>query len=358
MRRENESGKEGRNLNRRKFLETGVVAAGAAIAACRRPENGESVARVMTATGPIAPEAMGFTLPHEHVLVDFIGAEQVGRHRYDPDEAFSVILPYLRRAKAFGCDTFVECTPAYIGRDAALVKRLSEASGLRILTNTGYYGAADDRFVPAHAYDESADQLAGRWAAEWRDGIEGTGVRPGFIKIGVDAGSLSEIDEKLVRAAARTHLRTGLTVMSHTGPATPAREQLAVLREEGVHPSAWIWTHAQNERDNAHHRAAAEEGAWIAFDGIHRRELDRDRAHLRAMKDDGLLDRVLISHDAGWYSPGELDGGDFRPFIDLFESFLPALEDDGFTKEEIRLLTVENPARAFAIRVRPTETPH
>jgi phosphotriesterase-related protein len=334
-----------------------VVAAGAAIAACRLPEHGESAARVMTVTGPIESATMGFTLPHEHVLVDFVGAEQVGKHRYDPDEAFSVILPHLRQAKALGCETFVECTPAYIGRDAALVKRLSEASGLRILTNAGYYGAADDKFVPAHAYDETPDQLADRWVAEWRDGIEGTGVRPGFMKIGVDRGSLSEIDEKLVRAAARAHLRTGLTVMSHTGPATPAREQLAVLREEGVHPSAWIWTHAQAERNNDEHRDAARAGAWIAFDGIHRRELERDLAHLRAMKGFGLLDRVLLSHDAGWYSPGEPGGGDFRPFVDLFESFLPALDQEGFTKEEIRLLTVENPARAFGIRVRPTENP-
>ena len=340
-------------MNRRTFLKSGAAMTAAALAARCGPAEVPDAGSIMTATGPVAPAEMGFTLTHEHVLVDFIGADQVTSDRYDPDEAFGIILPYLRRARELGCEAFVECTPAYIGRDAALVKRLAEATGIRMLTNTGYYGAADDKFVPAHAYRETADRLADRWEAEWRDGIEGTDVRPGFIKIGVDQGSLSPIDEKLVRAAARTHLRTGLTVMSHTGPATPAREQLAVLREEGVHPSAWIWTHAQAERDNSRHREAAAAGAWIAFDGVHRNAVDRDLTHLRAMKADGLLDRVLLSHDAGWYSPGEPKGGEFRPFVDLFETFLPALEADGFTDDEIRLLTVENPRRAFEIEVRP-----
>jgi phosphotriesterase-related protein len=102
------------------------------------------------------------TLVHEHVLVDFVGADKVGRHRYDADEAFRVILPHLAALKQRGCRTLVECTPAYLGRDPVLLRRLSEKSGLYILTNTGYYGAANDKFVPAHAYEESAAQLAAR----------------------------------------------------------------------------------------------------------------------------------------------------------------------------------------------------
>ena len=90
------------------------------------------------------------------------------------------------------------------------------------MTNTGYYGAADDKFVPAHAYVETAGQLADRFIAESRDGIEGTGIRPGFLKVGVDRGQLSSIDRKLVVAAARCHLTTGLTIAAHTGDATAA----------------------------------------------------------------------------------------------------------------------------------------
>jgi phosphotriesterase-related protein len=343
-------------MNRRDFTNVGAVAAGVAMippaGAVKAATN--VTGKIMTATGAVDPEALGFVLTHEHILVDFIGADRVSKNRYDPDAAFKVILPYLEQAKALGCQTFVECTPSYLGKDAALVKRLAEATGLHMLTNTGYYGAADDKYLPAHAYEETADTLSVRWVREWKEGIEDTGVKPGFIKIGVDRTSLSEIDEKLVRAAARTHLKTGLTIMSHTGLAIPAHEEIAVLKEEGVSARAWIWAHAQNEKDNDAHKRAAEAGAWIAFDGVNANEkrMARDLAHLKAMKGYGLLDHVLLSHDAGWYRPREPGGGTFRPFSDLFDKFLPTLIDHGFTQNEIDLMTLENPKRAFAIGVR------
>ena len=311
-----------------------------------------SDARVMTVLGAVAPDELGVTLPHEHVMVDFIGAEEAGRDRYDADEVFETALPYLTQVREMGCRTLVECTPAYIGRDAALCRRLSEASGLTMLTNTGYYGAAEDKFVPAHAYGESADQLAARWVREWEEGIEGTGIRPGFIKIGVDKGPLSEIDRKLVRAAARAHLKTGLSIAAHTGDGTAALEELNVLRQEGVHGSAWIWVHAQNERDPEVHARAAQQGAWLEFDGIRPKSLDRHVALVVEMKRRGFLAQVMASHDAGWYHVGEPGGGTFRPFDTLFTTFLPALETAGFSQEEIRRLTVENPARAFSVNLK------
>lgn len=343
-------------MKRREFIRTSALALGAGTLpisswnACRPAA--KETGLVMTVLGPAAPETLGFTLAHEHVLVDFIGADRVSPDRYDPDEVAAVVLPYLRQARELGCQTLVECTPAYLGRDAALLRRLSRASGLAIITNTGYYGSADDKYIPAHAYQETAAQLAERWVREWREGIDGTGVRPGFIKTGVDKGSLSAIDAMLVRAAALTHLETGLTIASHTGFAVPAREQLAILAEEGVHPSAWIWVHAQTEVDTDHHAWAARQGAWLSFDGISPESLERHLAQVVDMKRLGLLHRVLLSHDAGWYQPGQPGGGTFRPFDTLFTRFLPALRETGFTRDEIHQLTVTNPQQAFQVRIR------
>jgi phosphotriesterase-related protein len=306
----------------------------------------------MTVSGPIAPEQMGTTLPHEHVLVDFAGAEVVTPDRYDREEVFATVLPYLRRARALGVETLVEATPAYLGRDPLLLRRLSDASRVRILVSTGYYGAREDQHLPHHAFTDSADSLAARWIREWTSGIDGTGIRPGFIKIGVDTGPLSEVDRKLIQAAARTHLRTGLTIASHTGPAAGAMEQLAVLEEEGVDPSAWIWVHAQAEPDSTFHVRAAKSGAWVSFDGLAPGEVERYVARVAFMRAEGLLHRVLVSHDAGWYHVGEPGGGAFRPYETLFTDFLPALEAAGFTDDEIRQLTAVNPAQAFAVRVR------
>lgn len=306
----------------------------------------------MTVTGPIDPSELGRTLSHEHVMVDFAGAEGVGPERYDRAAVQSVIQPHVEDLISVGAQSMMECTPAYLGRDPALLRTLSVATGLQIITNTGYYGARNDQHLPPHAFTESADDLADRWIREWREGIGETGIRPGFLKIGVDPGPLSAIDEKLVRAACRTHLQTGLTIASHTGPAPPAFEQLRVLAEEGVDPSAWIWVHAQSEDDSTRHLDAAQRGAWIEFDGY---EPDQTRAYVQRLttfRENDLLGRVLLSQDNGWYSVGEAGGGDFQPYTALFTALLPALRQAGFTTSEIDQLIIANPADAFAIRVR------
>ncbi len=318
------------------------------VASVRRPGAASAAApRVWAVTGAVAPADLGTTLVHEHVLVDFVGADKVGRHRYDAEEAFRVILPHLAALKRRGCRTLVECTPAYIGRDAALLRRLSEASGLHILTNTGYYGAANDKFVPAHAYDETAEQLAARWTAEWRDGIEGTGVRPAFMKIGVDAGALSAIDGKLIAAGVLCRGQTGLRLHVHTGDGVAAQEIVGVLRAARIPPDAYVWVHAQNEKDRAVHRRLASDGVWISLDGVSEASLD---AHVGAVVDlvrAGHLGRVLVSQDAGWYHVGEPGGGSFRPYTFLFDTFLPALHKAGLTEAHTRALLVDNPARVL-----------
>ena len=131
-------------MHRRSFIGTLAVAATSAGAE----------AEVQTVTGPVPVSKLGRTLTHEHVLVDFIGAEAVSRSRYKSDDVFLAALPKLKEAAASGCETFVDCTPAYLGRDPVLLQRLSKASGLKILTNTGYYGAANDKFVPKHSFAE------------------------------------------------------------------------------------------------------------------------------------------------------------------------------------------------------------
>src|SRR5688572_7976499 len=175
-------------IDRRIFLRTVALAAGAWATAGRSWAAEQLDGRIMTVAGPIAPGELGVTLAHEHCVVDFIGAEKVTAPRHDAEEAFSTILPHLKSAKTLGCRSFVECTPNYIGRNVELLKRLSAASGLHILTNTGYYGAVGNKFLPQHAFTDTADQLAERWLREWRNGIAGTAIRPGFIKLGVEKG--------------------------------------------------------------------------------------------------------------------------------------------------------------------------
>ncbi|HKJ67327.1 MAG TPA: phosphotriesterase [bacterium] len=346
--------------SRREFLKkvtqgAGGVFAGVAlleIRACQSAAEVERTGKIMSVQGLLEPREFGMALPHEHVLVDFIGANKVSRDRYDRQEVIRKVVPYLERVRRLGCDTLVECTPAYIGRDPMLLRRLSTITELQILTNTGYYGAADDKFVPAHAFDESPDQLADRWIREGEDGIEGSDIYPGFIKTGVDSGPLSSIDEKLVTAAARTHLATGLTIACHTGGDSAIVGEMEVLEREDVDGRALIWVHAQNEEDPALHVRAAKAGIWVEFDGIHPDRIEAYVKRVQAMKEAGYIHKVLLSQDAGWYHVGEPDGGTYRPHDTIFTDFIPALKSAGISSADIQQMTVENPRQAFTIRIR------
>src|SRR5882672_11345834 len=215
------------------------------------------------AGGTALASQMASVLVHEHVLVDFVGADQIRPGRYDREEVFRIARPKLEEVRRLGCRRLLECTPNFLGRDPELVARLSDAAGIEIWSNTGLYGAADHKFVPAFARSETAAQLAKRWIAETREAW-----RPRFIKIGVNRGPLDELDRKLVQAAAITSRETGLTIASHTGDGPAAVEQLEIVTAEKVSPAKFVWVHAQNERDHAIHEKVASAGAWVEFDGI------------------------------------------------------------------------------------------
>jgi phosphotriesterase-related protein len=304
---------------------------------------------VMTVRGPIAAADLGMTLIHEHVLVDFVGADKVSADRYERDDAFRRALPFLREARDMGVRTLVECTPAYLGRDPQLLLRLSQAADMHIVTNTGYYGAAGDKFVPAHAWEESAGQLASRWTLEATEGVDGTDVRPGFMKIGVDAGPLSEIDRKLVEAAASTCRATGLPIASHTGDGVAAHQEMDIVEAAGLPLDVFIWVHAQSERDPQVIVRGAKRGAWISLDGVSEASAGRHVELVTTLADAGLLERVLLSHDAGWYRVGEPDGGEYRPHTAIFTHVLPPLRSR-LGETAVTGILARNPARALVKR--------
>ena len=297
-----------------------------------------AVGKIQTVTGPIDPADLGRTLPHEHILVDFIGAEKVSPERYSADEVFERMLPYLKELKAAGVDSLVECTPEYLGRDPVLLRRLSLASGVKILTNTGWY---KDPFLPPFAHEATAEQIAERWTREANEGIGEERIKPGFIKIAANEGDLSDIQRKIVTAAALTSKATGLAIASHTTQGVTALQELDVLAEVGVPASRFIWVHADAEPNQDLHFQAAERGAWIEYDGI--REVNAEQKLplvLEALK--RIPDRLLISQDAGWYHVGEPNGGEVAPFDWLPRAFAPRLA-------EAQRLLVDNPARAFVV---------
>lgn len=290
-------------------------------------------------------------LTHEHILVDFIGADSIQPDSWNHDSIIKEVMPFLKALKAYNVTYFVDATPNYLGRDVRLLEKIADKTGMRIITNTGLYGARDNLFIPEYVQDMSAEDLARMWMLEYKNGIEGTSIKPGFIKIGIDnEDTLKTIHRKLVEAAALTHLKTGLTIASHTGEARGLWPQLHILKEMGVSPEAFIWVHAQAENNTDNYLKAAEMGCWISLDGLGW-DLDNHVQKILFAKRNGILDRILISHDAGWYDP-QKENQTIRPYTNIFNQLYPELKSHGFTDDEFRLLMSVNPSKAFSIEIR------
>ena len=136
------------------------------LAGCNNPE---STGHIQTVTGEIALDTNLVWLSHEHILVDFIGADRIQPDTWDRSAILKEVLPYLESLEKHQVDVFVDATPNYLGRDVDLLKTISERTGLRIITNTGLYGARNNKFIPKFAMELSAEALAELWIEEYED---------------------------------------------------------------------------------------------------------------------------------------------------------------------------------------------
>lgn len=304
--------------------------------------------KIMTINGSINSGEMGWTLTHEHIMSNF-GATPEMAGNYDEIAAFKQIIPYLRGLKQLGIKTIFDGTTAYFGRRVDLLKIISDSTDIKIVTNTGYYGAANDRYIPPHAFVETAEQLSGRWANEFETGIDGTNIKPGFIKLAFDSDTVSDIDLKLFEAGVLTHKQTGLTLAVHTGDNPKAlRAALDLLDKHDVSPSAFVWIHANKSNNSDLMMELALKGAWISLDGANYSNTDEYINLLQKFKDNNLLYKVLLSHDGNSFP----HGNEIRPYDAIPTVLVPALKNNGFSDGDISLLLYKNPQDAFSISVK------
>jgi phosphotriesterase-related protein len=310
-------------------------------------------ARVQTVRGPIEPGSLGWTLPHEHTAIALWHiANRWDYWELRRDEP--VIVEELAAFAASGGSGLVDLTLPGVGRDPAWLVRLAEATGLHIVTGTGWYREAH---YPAEALIDrrSVDDLAEEMVREATQGIGETGIRAGIIgEIGTDKPWLSAREERVHRAAARAARRTGLAITTHAVQSTVGLDQLTVFEEEGADLSRVVIGHADSNPSAAYHRAIVERGATVEFDflGMSFTPLER---HGEARVIESICDllagghagRILLSQDVCHDSQLRHYGG--HGYTYLGESFLPRLKAAGVNDDEIRTITVDNPRRLLAI---------
>lgn len=343
--------------SRRGALLAGGVALASLVAACasRMPlsvapsvdhDKEETMPQIITTLGPYTAEQLGIILPHEHVFVDLRRWNEPGYAQADPADVIALMAPELERARAAGVTAIGECSTGGVGRCVDILKAVSEATGFPLIAPAGFYR---EPWIPDWVHDASEDELYELMERELMDQIEETGVRAGWIKLSAGDNGITPTEAKVLRAAARAARTANAVIGSHTIRGRVVRDQLAIIEEVGYSVERFIWIHTQAEPEFDLHVEMARRGCWVEYDGIGSGPSDDTYiGWIQRLLDAGLGDRILLSHDRGWYDPAQPSGGTPKPFTYISETFLPKLRAAGVDEGTIRRLTVDNPFRAFA----------
>lgn len=302
---------------------------------------------VMTALGPIPPDALGVTLHHEHII-----AKPLDAGSGDPDlllDSTEMALAELEDAFSVGVRTIVDMTPADYGRDPTAIYWVAQRSPVHIVVVTGHH-----KHLHAAPWigDRSIEEIAATSISEIQGGIAGTPIRAGVIKAGTSLNEITAVEERVLRAAARAHLATGAPISTHTDKGTMALEQLAILRNEGVDSARVIVGHLDFALDEAYLQKVLATGAFVSFDQVSKEKYAPDAARaamLHRLAAAGHLGQLLISGDLArksyWLAYGGVPG-----FRYLVESFPVMLMEAGFSATSVRQMLVDNPALALSKR--------
>lgn len=297
---------------------------------------------ITTVLGDREPSTLGgVALAHEHLSIDLSREEDPGGVLRDEE---AVLEELMEARERFGLGLVVELTCQGMGRDPRALRRMSEASGVQVVCATGFYYG---RFHPPYVEDLSVDELADRLVEEVRDGVDGTGVRPGVIgEVGSHGPEMSGAEERCFRAAARAALATGLSVCTHAHLGVGAVGQLELLLEEGLPAERICLGHQDLIDDPGQHRALAEAGAYVAFDTVGKEGYQSDDVRLRlilALLEAGHGERVLLSNDVSRKAYLEKNRG--FGYAHLFRSLVPRLREAGVGDDALKTMLEENPRR-------------
>ena len=298
---------------------------------------------IQTVRGRIEASDLGVCYAHEHLLGSPPTPGDLDFVLDDVDKA----VEEMERFRRAGGAAIVEMSTADYHRDAAGLRRISERSGVHIVCATGYN---KDPFSARLIGDASVEELAARFEEEIEVGINGSGIRAGLVKASSTLDSISPDAEKVFRAAASAHLRTGAPISTHTEAGTMALEQIRLLESEGVDPSHVVIGHMDRKLDLAYHLEVAGAGAFLGFDQISKAKYypDMERAEMIArLVEAGFGQQVLLGGDLArrsyWQAYGKAPGFEY-----ILLRFVPLLREVGLSESGIHDLLVHNPARAFA----------
>jgi len=320
---------------------------------------------VETVTGPIPVDKLGKTLIHEHFIFGYPGFQgDVTLGPFTEEEFLEAAIAVARQMQSFGVQTVVDPTPNECGRDPLFLKKVSEATGLQIICATGYYyegEGAPPYFKFRQALGTAEEEIYEMFKKEISEGIAGTGVKPGIIKLASSKDQITEYEKMFFRAAARVQKETGIVILTHTQEGTMGPDQARMLIELGADPSKIIIGHMCGNTNPEYHKEVMDQGVRIGFDrfgiqGMVGAPFDQERvATLMDLLDAGYEDQILLAHDSVniWLGRPPIMNEQVMKIMEnwhpghIFENILPTLRENGVTETQIDKMLGRNAEALF-----------
>ncbi len=311
----------------------------------------------MTVRGPLPPEELGFTLPHEHVLITH-DKKNPANDLTDPEAAVGELKLYT----AAGGKSLCELTNIGIKRNPVALRDISLRTGVNIIMGAGFY---KDEWLPPETHNRSVEDLTAEIVRDIEVGVGDTGIRAGIIgEVGLSSARQSHArtatEERCLRAAARAQRITGAGLSLHFDVRAEPEEHLnalEILAMEGADLSRVAVGHQlPNPARVEHFRRIAKLGCFVQFDlfgqegilGARPPAEDVKLETLRAFIEEGLTSHLLLSQDVCVTRCLVENGG--KGYAYLQKNILPKLERLGVAPAALRTITIENPRRLLAIQ--------
>lgn len=322
------------------------------------------VSQLNTARGSIDTADLGVTLMHEHVFIMTTEIAQNYPEAWgDEDSRVADAIARLGELKAAGVDTIVDLTVIGLGRYIPRIARVAAATDLNIVVATGVYTYNEVPFFfhylgPGTQLD-GPEIMADMFVRDIEDGIADTGVKAAILKCATDEPGVTPGVERVLRAVAQAHKRTGVPISTHTHAGLRrGLEQQRIFEEEGVDLSRVVIGHSGDSTDLGYLEELIAAGSYIGMDrfGIDLILPFEDRVNtVAAMCERGHADKMVLSHDANCYFdalPEELTavGAPNWHYLHIHHDVIPALRERGVTDEQLRTMLVDNPRRIFECR--------
>lgn len=312
--------------------------------------------QVNTTHGPIETSRLGFTLMHEHIVIQSPGLRANWPDTFDRAAVVEHAAGKLREARAAGIDTMVDLTTVDLGRELPLVAEIARAADLPVVVATGVH-----LNPPRYFHNRPVDVATRLFVRDIQEGVQGTDVRAGIIKLACNDTTIAGPFDIAFRAGARAHRETGVPISTHTDTQRKSGlDQQRVFAEEGVDLTRVVIGHSGDTEDFDYLERLLDRGSYLGMDRFGLDEFG-GQAFLNTPRRVGVIaelcrrgyaERMVLSHDASAYADPrepaftELTWPNWR-FTHIPNDVLPALLEAGVSRDQVDQMARHNPRAVF-----------